>query len=94
HCGVRHIPTFYGQWDGETHLESISPDALARIVAAEAGDGFNELCCHPGYVDAALASSYTLERQTELETLCDPEVTALLSERGIRLVTFREVPKP
>jgi predicted glycoside hydrolase/deacetylase ChbG (UPF0249 family) len=91
HCGVHQITTFYGQWDGETHLEHVSPSALARIFAGEVEEGFNELCCHPGYVDGELASSYSLERQTELATLCDPEVAALLSEHGIRLVTFREV---
>jgi predicted glycoside hydrolase/deacetylase ChbG (UPF0249 family) len=94
HCGVRHIPTFYGQWDGETHLEGIGPDALARILATEAEDGFNELCCHPGYADEDLVSSYGRERQTELETLCAPQVAALLRDRDVRLVTFREVPAP
>jgi predicted glycoside hydrolase/deacetylase ChbG (UPF0249 family) len=91
HCGVHHITSFYGQWDGETHLGSISPTALARIVATEVKDDFNELCCHPGYVDGKLASSYSLEREAELETLCDPEIVALLRRSGIRLVTFREV---
>jgi predicted glycoside hydrolase/deacetylase ChbG (UPF0249 family) len=91
YCGVRHIATFYGQWNGETHLEDIGPNALARILTADVKDGFNELCCHPGYVDGELVSSYSAERQTELETLCDPDVAALLSEQKIRLVTFREV---
>jgi chitin disaccharide deacetylase len=92
HCGVRHIATFYGQWNGESHLEHISPSGFERIVATELEDGFNELCCHPGYVDDDLVSSYTAERQTELGTLCDPGVAGLLSERAIRLATFREVP--
>jgi chitin disaccharide deacetylase len=91
HCGVRHIATFYGRWNGETHLEQVGADALARILDAELADGFNELCCHPGYANGELVSSYRLERQAELETLCDPEVAALLGERGIRLATFREV---
>jgi chitin disaccharide deacetylase len=93
HCGVHHIATFYGQWDGETHLEQVSPIALARVVGTEVRDGFNELCCHPGYVNGDLASSYTLERRAELETLRDPDVAALLSESKIRLTTFREVRK-
>jgi predicted glycoside hydrolase/deacetylase ChbG (UPF0249 family) len=88
HCGVRHIARFYGRWNGEMHLEQISSSALGRIIAAEVKDGFNELCCHPGYVDGELESSYSLERQTELETLCDPEVAGLLSEQRSRLVTF------
>ena len=93
YCGVHTIASFYGQWDGETHLEQVSPDALARIFAGEVKQGFNELCCRPGYANGELASSYTLERQAELETLCDPEVAGLLSEHRIRLVTFREVSK-
>lgn len=94
HCGVRTIASFYGQWDGETHLEGVSPAALGRIVATEVEDGFNELCCHPGYLDEELASSYTRERQAEVESLCDPDVAALLAEKGIRLSTFREVTVP
>jgi predicted glycoside hydrolase/deacetylase ChbG (UPF0249 family) len=93
HCAVRLIPTFYGQWDGETHLEAVSPNALARIVETEVEDGFSELCCHPGHVDADLASSYRGEREAELETLCDPSVAALLSEQDIHLATFRDVPQ-
>ena len=90
-CDVHHIATFYGQWDGETHLEQVSPNAIRRIVSSELEEGFNELCCHPGYVNGDLESSYSRERQTELETLCDPEIAALLREGGIPLVTFREV---
>jgi chitin disaccharide deacetylase len=92
HCGVRHIAAFYGRWDDESHLDHISPSGFERIVATEVEDGFNELCCHPGHVDDELVSSYTAERQAELATLCDPGVAALLSERAIRLATFREVP--
>jgi len=92
HCGVHHISTFYGQWNGETHLEHVSPNAMRRIVSSELEEGFNELCCHPGYVNSDLDSSYSRERQTELETLCDPEIAALLGEAEIPLVSFREVP--
>jgi chitin disaccharide deacetylase len=94
HCGVRHISAFYGQWNGETHLEQLGVHALARLIDAEVEDGFNELCCHPGYPGSDLKSSYAAEREAELGTLCDPEVADLLSERGIRLVSFREVAPP
>jgi predicted glycoside hydrolase/deacetylase ChbG (UPF0249 family) len=94
HSCVRPISCFYGQWDGETHPEQISPDALVRILATEVAEGFNELCCHPGYVNAELTSSYARERRTELETLCDAAVAGFVRERGIRLSTFREVPQP
>jgi chitin disaccharide deacetylase len=91
HCGVRRISSFYGRWDGETHLEQITPSALARILPAEAAEGVSELCCHPGYADEELVSSYFAERETELQTLCEPAVAELLRERGIRLTTFHEV---
>jgi len=91
HCGVRHIGRFYGQWDGTTHLAGVSLDAFAHIVDTEVGEGFNELCCHPGYADEELVSSYASERRTELDTLCHPAAAAALSARGIRLATFREV---
>jgi chitin disaccharide deacetylase len=91
HCGVRHIARFYGQWGGTTHPEGVSPDAFAHIVATEVGEGFNELCCHPGFDDEDLVSSYASERRTELDTLCHPAAAAALSERGIRLATFRDV---
>ena len=90
-CGVRHIASFYGQWGGETHLEQVGVSALVGIFATELDDGFNELCCHPGYVDPDLASSYRLERQAELDTLRDPAVRDLVRERHIGLATFREV---
>jgi predicted glycoside hydrolase/deacetylase ChbG (UPF0249 family) len=93
HCGVRHIGKFYGQWDGVTHLESVSSKAFVSIVTTEAEDGFNELCCHPGYVNEELVSSYTVERQAELETLCDPELSTFLSEQGIGLRSFRDLPE-
>ena len=89
---VRHFPKFYGQWGGETHLEQIGVDGLLRLLDAELGPGVTELTCHPGYVDEGLASSYTVEREAELRTLCDPRVRPALAERGIRLAGFRDLP--
>ena len=88
---VRHLPKFYGQWGGETHLEQISVEGLLRLLDAELGHGVTELTCHAGYVDAGLASSYTVEREAEVRTLCDPCVRPALAERGIRLAGFRDL---
>ncbi|MBA2439811.1 MAG: ChbG/HpnK family deacetylase [Thermoleophilaceae bacterium] len=90
YCDVHLVSSFYGQWDGTTHLEHIRPTSLLRILEDEMQPGLNELCCHPGYVDGDLHSSYTLEREVELQTLCDREVAALLNDRGIRLTTFAD----
>jgi predicted glycoside hydrolase/deacetylase ChbG (UPF0249 family) len=92
-CGAHHIGSFYAQWDGVTHLEAITPEALEVILEEEVSEGFNELCCHPGLGDSELDSSYSVERQAELETLCSPAVTAAIEQRAIRLVTFRELPR-
>ena len=88
---VRHLPKFYGQWGGETHLEQISVAGLLRLLDAELGPGVTELTCHAGYVDEGLASSYTVEREAELRTLCDPRVRPALAERRIRLAGFRDL---
>jgi chitin disaccharide deacetylase len=93
HCGVHHISCFYGQWNGETHPEQISADALMRILVTEIHEGLNELCCHPGYPSGDLRSSYARERRTEVETLCRPEIAAFIRGRGIRLTTYGEVPE-
>jgi chitin disaccharide deacetylase len=84
---IRYLPSFYGQWDGQTHLEQIGVDVLLAMIEREVGDGFTELGCHPGYVDRTLASTYSVERETELRTLCDPIVRARLDELGVKLVS-------
>ena len=90
HSPVRYLSKFYGQWGGKTHLEQISVQGLIRLLEAEIDEGFTELSCHPGYCDPTLQSSYRIEREVELQSLCDPLVQASLSARQIRLVNFRQ----
>jgi chitin disaccharide deacetylase len=91
HSPARYFSSFYGQWGGETHLEQVGPDTLQRILRSEIGDGVTELACHPGYVDPDFASVYSVEREAELRTLCDPTVRGLLGELGLRLIGFAEL---
>ena len=91
HSGVRYFSSFYGQWDGETHLEQVSVDTLRRMLCDEIGDGVTELACHPGYADGELSSGYSAEREAELRTLCDPAVREIVREQGFRLIGFREL---
>jgi len=86
---VRYFSGFYGQWDGESHLEHIAPSSLMEMLEREVGEGITELGCHPGYADPELGSTYALERETELRTLCDPRVRARIDELGIELVDSR-----
>jgi predicted glycoside hydrolase/deacetylase ChbG (UPF0249 family) len=84
---VRYFPSFYGQWDGQSHLEHIGIESLLGMLEREIGEGFTELGCHPGYVDATLESGYAIERETELRTLCAPPVREKLAELNVELVT-------
>jgi predicted glycoside hydrolase/deacetylase ChbG (UPF0249 family) len=86
---VRYFSGFYGQWDGESHLEHIAPESLIGMLEREVGEGITELGCHPGHVGPELHSTYALERETELRTLCDPRVRARIDALGIELVGSR-----
>ena len=88
HSGVRYFSKFYGQWGGETHLEQISVENLARMLVTEIEDGVTELSCHPGYVDPEFATGYVIEREAELRVLCDPAVRRTLRARSIQLVNY------
>lgn len=91
HSRVRCLSAFYGQWAGESHFEQIRAASLARILEAEVGDGITELICHPGYCDALLTSSYTREREVEVDTLCDPMIRRRLADLDIELVSHDSV---
>src|SRR5216117_2053424 len=88
HSGVRYFSKFYGQWGGETHLEQISVENLARMLVTAIEDGVTELSCHPGYVDPEFATCYVIEREAELRVLCDPAVRRTLRVRSIQLVNY------
>ncbi len=93
HSPVRYFPSFYGQWGGATHWEQISPEGLARLLETEIREGITELSCHPGYVEADLATSYAAEREVELRTLCDPVIRQVLAEQAIQLVNYHDLDK-
>jgi len=88
---VRLLPSFYGQWNGETHPEQISVANLVRLLEAEVGGGVTELICHPGYPDPGLDSSYVVEREIELATLCHADVRRALAALDIVLIGFHEL---
>jgi predicted glycoside hydrolase/deacetylase ChbG (UPF0249 family) len=90
---VTRLDRFYGQWGGRSHLEQIGVESLVAILDAGVREGVTELVCHPGYVDSTLHSSYALERETELVTLCDPRVRVAVRAAGARLVGFGDLPR-
>jgi predicted glycoside hydrolase/deacetylase ChbG (UPF0249 family) len=92
---VRYIGGFYAQWTpGVDELAYVGVDALIAILRDELGNGWTEIGCHPGYVEADFRSSYRAGREAELATLADPRVRAELNALGVRLASFGELPAP
>jgi predicted glycoside hydrolase/deacetylase ChbG (UPF0249 family) len=85
---ARTLAKFYGQWGGRSHPEQIGFASLATMLETEIQEGLTELSCHPGYAD--LDSSYNVERELELRTLCDERLSGLLEELDIKLVSYHD----
>ena len=63
-------------------------------IAGNMPEGAWEFVCHPGYVDADLASIRTRLRQSreqELALLTSPETRAALDQHGIELISYAEL---
>jgi predicted glycoside hydrolase/deacetylase ChbG (UPF0249 family) len=83
---------FYAQWEyGKGERGRVSFEALERILRNEIFEGIYEMCCHPGYVDAAFQSVYHEEREWELRTLCDSRVRRVLEEEDLSLIGYGDV---
>jgi predicted glycoside hydrolase/deacetylase ChbG (UPF0249 family) len=72
--------------------DHVSVDGLLKILD-EVPDGVSEIMTHPGIADDKLkeASSYNIQRETELAILCDAQVKDRIRERGIELTTFAAI---
>jgi chitin disaccharide deacetylase len=71
----------------------LGPAALCRM-AASVVEGSTEIMLHPGICDADLAASGSRlqqQRQIELDGLLDRGVREAFLERGIHLISFREL---
>jgi hopanoid biosynthesis associated protein HpnK len=71
----------------------VGPQALRKMVESLA-DGTTEIMFHPGVYDDALAETGTrllMERELELKALTDPGVRDTLAERGVRIISYREL---
>jgi chitin disaccharide deacetylase len=88
--GIRYEGRFYGQSNiGDPLTTNISTEALIELLRS-LPEGVTELACHPGYADE-LVTMYRLEREMELQALCDPEVRRILREEEIELITFTDL---
>lgn len=68
-------------------------DAIARSIP----EGTWEFVCHPGYNDADLQAARTrlrASRQTELRVLTLPAARKMLADKGVELISYRELTRP
>lgn len=71
----------------------LAQDGVLRILR-HLPEGTSELMCHPGINDADLEAQPTRlkkERETELAALTDGDVKKEIAERGIQLISYREL---
>ena len=89
---ARYYADFYGQQnDGVSHPELVSVGGMLETLEREVGPGVTEIGCHPGYAGDGFRSSYLVEREAEVRTLCDPRVRARIEALDIRLISFSEL---
>jgi len=68
--------------------------AILRRMIDTLTEGSTEIMLHPGICDDDLArtgSRLQMHRQTEMEALLDPGLRRVVMERGIRLISYREL---
>ena len=81
---------FYGQQRrSEPYPEGITVANLLRLIDAMPS-GWTELMCHPGFAHD-VRSVYARERETELATLCRPELSGELATKSVVLRSFSEL---
>jgi hopanoid biosynthesis associated protein HpnK len=71
----------------------LGPTVLRGVIGTVV-DGTTEIMLHPGICDADLARSGSRlqkQREDELQGLLDPGVRSAVTERGIRLISYREL---
>lgn len=79
-------------FDERFFAENATTAVLIQILDG-CSQGTTEIMCHPGCVDEVLrsGSSYTDDRERELQILCSQEVFEAFAERRLRRTTFEHV---
>lgn len=80
---VNFIHTFYG----DPNIKAVSADSLIKILG-NLPDGTSELMCHPGFVSSGLMSSYSKQREIELESLTSSRIIEEVKKLRIKLINW------
>ncbi len=87
---VRYEGGFYGQSGrGVPYPEGISVERLVELIESLPA-GWTEMGCHPG-IGLSDESSYSAEREREVEVLRDPRVRAAIDAAGVELRSFADL---
>jgi chitin disaccharide deacetylase len=87
---VRYLGAFFAHpQPGVVDHDRIRAPFLLGLLARIGPDAaFTELGCHPGRVTDELHSSYAGEREIELATLTEPDLTARIEALGLTLASY------
>jgi chitin disaccharide deacetylase len=81
---------FYGQYeDGSPFHEAITPNGLNATVS-RLPDGITELACHPALRND-VKTMYSVEREIEVKTLCNPSIKETIDKLDIELCSFEGI---
>lgn len=79
-------------FDMNFYGDNVTVDSLKDIINGYE-DGTIEIMTHPSYIDEELKeiSSYSINREKELEVLTNTEFIKWLEDRGIELISFNDI---
>ncbi|GAC1387933.1 MAG: chitin disaccharide deacetylase [Ginsengibacter sp.] len=88
---VAYCGDFYGQSSAGTPFhDSIKISRLINIINS-IKEGITELACHPGLYDD-IKTMYNIEREIEVNTLCDIRIKETIKSANIELCSFEGIP--
>ncbi len=84
---VNYCGDFYGQLiDGSDYHTAISVEGLKKTIF-KLPEGITELACHPA-LQNDIKTMYRIEREMEVDTLCDAEIKEAIIHSNIELTNF------
>jgi hopanoid biosynthesis associated protein HpnK len=93
--GKHGFPTSTEHFAGFYFGGSLNTENLLELVSHLPWSGTCELMCHPGHSDPSASRAHWGYRwPDELEAVKNADVSAALKARGIRLISWRDVPAP
>ncbi|MEK7522825.1 MAG: ChbG/HpnK family deacetylase [Patescibacteria group bacterium] len=88
--GTKVIKNFYGM-KGRTIIPgAVSVEKLSQLLNS-VNSGTSVLVCHPGQTSNRLTDPYRIVRNQELKTLTSSKIVALIRNKKIQLLNFKEV---